>query len=589
MTHLWRRFQLAIFHCAANYSLWRFDRRLRQAIVVNEQTLRALLSRNCNTNFGRDHNFKKLIRTGNLVHSFAQQVPLSSYEAYEPLIARISKGEANVLTADRVHMLAGSSGTTSQPKRIPRTRHAQAHHLSLVVLAEQAVINRGIAGARQPRRGINLMSFWSPPLSDNDTIPVMAGPNAGMERIRRHIPLLWCAPIPAYAVADPSAGFYLHALFALHDASALYIETPFAPQVVNWFMLMEQYKVDLVHSLRHGTLPHHLNLTTAERNALTPYLIPDPIRAMAVELEFSRGFQNIVPRLWPNLRYIQTITSGSFELSLPRLKWLAGPNIPVQSGCYSSSEGIIGINLKTDGSTDYVLAVGTAFFEFIPLCKAEENQPSTVSLDNLVVGEDYEVVLTSRAGLYRYRLGDIVRITGRFKTAPTFQYLYRRGTLLNLVGEKTTEFHTCTALTSVCQRWLGSASAIKDYTVAGDISAGVGRYTFYLELNKDVTPPETAPSIAAAWLDKALGDANPYYRTSGREPQRLAALELKLVKPGTFDALLALQLRRSAPATATQIKTPRLVIVPPQLTLLEANVVTPPGIAAHISTAPILT
>lgn len=74
------------------------------------------------------------------------------------------------------------------------------------------------------------MSFWSPPTSGNDTIPVMAGPNAGMERIRRYIPLLWCAPTPVYAVADASAGFYLHALFALRDASALYIETPFAPK-----------------------------------------------------------------------------------------------------------------------------------------------------------------------------------------------------------------------------------------------------------------------------------------------------------------------------------------------------------------------
>lgn len=165
-------------------------------------------------------------------------------------------------------------------------------------------------------------------------------------------------------------------------------------------------------------MTHHLNLTTTERDALKPYLTPDPLRATAVELEFSHGFQNIVPRLWPNLRYIQTITSGSFELSLPRLRWLAGSSMPVQSGCYSSSEGIIGINLKTDGSTDYVLAVGTAFFEFIPLCNAED-QPSTVSLDNLDIGEDYEVVLTSRAGLYRYRLGDIVRITGRYKMAPT--------------------------------------------------------------------------------------------------------------------------------------------------------------------------
>src|SRR5690606_26621746 len=125
-------------------------------------------------------------------------------------------------------------------------------------------------------------------------------------------------------------------------------------------------------------------------------------------------------------------------------------------------------------STDYVLAVGTAFFEFIPLAAVDEAQPATVDLKNLQVGSEYEIVLTSDAGLYRYRLGDIVRVTGWHATAPTFQFLYRRGTLLNLVGEKTSERHTASAITSALGRWLGASDPVRDYTVAGEIGSGVG-------------------------------------------------------------------------------------------------------------------
>src|SRR5690606_25419329 len=124
------------------------------------------------------------------------------------------------------------------PKRIPRTRRAQRHHLSLVVLAEQAGIDRGIPGATGQRRGINLTSVYSPPGSEAGTVPVMAGPNAGMARLRRQIPHLWCSPVPVYEVADPVAAQYLHALFAIRYADALYIQTPFAPQLVGWFTLM---------------------------------------------------------------------------------------------------------------------------------------------------------------------------------------------------------------------------------------------------------------------------------------------------------------------------------------------------------------
>ena len=571
----WRgRLQLAAFHAAARWMLARFKLRLRHAPALNTQALRDTLKRNAGSVYGVKHDFQRLLAASDLVAAFQAQVSLSTYGDYEPYITRIASGETNVLTRDPVHMLAGSAGTTGRPKRIPRTRRAQRHHMALVVLAGQAVVDQGVPGARLPYRGISLMSFYAPPAPETGRIPVMAGPNAGIARVRRYIPVLWCAPEPVYGVADPVAAFYLHALFALRDADALYIETPFASQVAGWLGLIQSRQAELLRDLQLGTVTTELPLTDDERHALQPHLHADPARAAAVAAAFAHGFQSIVPRLWPNLRYISTVTSGSFALSLPRLRWYCGPTLPIYSVCHSSSEGVIGLNLQVDGSTNYVLAIGTAFFEFIALLDADTVQPPTVPLRDLIVGAEYEIVLTSSAGLYRYRLGDVIRVTGWHASAPTFQFLYRRGTVLNLIGEKTSEFHTAQAICAAMSEWLDQPDAVHEYTVTGCLEKDVGRYTFYVELSSLATAQRACIAEGEALLDASLCAINPYYRSSGREPGRLGPPTLKVVRAGTFASLLELQRHYAAPAAATQIKIPRVVTRPEQLALLEAQVVT---------------
>ena len=570
---LGQRVRMAVFNVQCRVALARFEYRTRRAIDTNLQALHQILRRNRDTAFGRTHGFADILRTGGgLAAAFCRSVPLSTHVEVEPYVARIAAGEQNVLSADPVLLLAGSGGTTDRPKRIPRTRDTQRHHTMLVVLAAQAVVDRGIRGADGAERGINLMSLYAPPAVTRSSVPQMSGPNAGIRRVRRHIPQFWCSPEAVFAVAHPPTALYLHALFALLNQRSLYIETPFAPQVVSWLALIERHQRRLVDDVRRGTVSAHLELSTAERAAIAAALRADPARAADVAAEFAQGFQGIIPRLWPNMKYIRTVTSGSFALSLPRLQWLAGQSVTIHSGCHASTEGVIGINLRTDGSTDYVLALGSAFFEFVPIAHVDEAQPQTVPLDALQVGDEYEVVLTNCAGLCRYRLGDIVRITGHHGTTPTFGFLYRRGTMLNVVGEKTTEFHTAQALAVTLHDWLGPEDAMRDYSVVADVAAGVGRYTFYVELQAHSLLPEADVRRAATRLDDALGEINPYYWTNGRAAERLAPAELRLVEPGTFAALAELQLQRTGSGYGAQVKIPRVVSSPEHIQLLEGRV-----------------
>jgi hypothetical protein len=556
---------------AGRVALARFRRRLPRAGALNARALRDVLALNGGTDFGRRYGLASVLRAGpELPAAYRAAVPLMTYDDLLPYVRRVELGEANVLTADPVTMLGGSAGTTGEPKRIPRTARVHDQHFQLAVLAEHGVVVAGIPGAAEARRGISLMSSRGP-RSPEGAAPgpaVVAGPQAGMARLGRLMHWLYCSPAPVFAVRDATTSLYLHALFGLRDAGALFIKTPFAPQVTAWLEFCNHQLDELVRDLADGTLARGLALSAAERDAIGRYLHPAPNRARFVAGQFAQGLEAIIPRLWPRMAYVRTVTSGAFALSLPRLRWLAGPNLPIQSGCHASSEGLLGLNLRTDGAALYTLAVGAGYFEFLPTRFAKGALETLDCLEDLQVGPDYELVLTGSAGLYRYRLGDVVRIVGWDHAAPVFEFLYRRGTLLNLVGEKTTEAHTSAALVSAMQRH--GNLVLRDYTVAGAMEAGIGRYTFYLELSGQDVLPADLPRLAAA-VDEALGAANPYYRDSGREARRLERPRLCLVRRGSFEELLG---RRAGGGDAgTQVKTARRVTSPAQREFLEANTV----------------
>jgi hypothetical protein len=80
-----------------------------------------------------------------------------------------------------------------------------------------------------------------------------------------------------------------------------------------------------------------------------------------------------------------------------------------------------------------VLAVDSGFFEF-----EAENGNVTVAWE-LETDKIYNVLLTTEAGLYRYQLGDRVRVSGWYESTPCLEFIGRAGVGSDLCGEKLTE------------------------------------------------------------------------------------------------------------------------------------------------------
>lgn len=187
----------------------------------------------------------------------------------------------------------------------------------------------------------------------------------------------------------------------------------------------------------------------------------------------------------------------------------------------------------------------------------------TLLAHEVALNTDYELVVTTLGGLCRYRIGDVVRVVGRHGTAPLVEFRYRRGQLLNLRGEKTSEPQLAAALSATFD-----GRTLMEYTTVEAIpSRGLPFYRIFIERAAG------APALAAgapATLDAALGRANPIYAT-WRAKGAIGPCQVFEVAPGSFEALR--ECRLSEGSSPQQLKVSRVLRSPAHEELLLARVV----------------
>ncbi|WP_263640887.1 GH3 auxin-responsive promoter family protein [Methanobrevibacter arboriphilus] len=99
----------------------------------------------------------------------------------------------------------------------------------------------------------------------------------------------------------------------------------------------------------------------------------------------------------------------------------------------SASEGNFSVPYELENPNSLLLP-DSIFYEFRPV--HDDNMDNILTLDQLKEGEDYELIITNLSGFYRYRMQDVIRVTGKYNNMPTIQFLYRLNQTVNLAGEK---------------------------------------------------------------------------------------------------------------------------------------------------------
>ncbi|KAI3979874.1 hypothetical protein MKX01_042528 [Papaver californicum] len=112
--------------------------------------------------------------------------------------------------------------------------------------------------------------------------------------------------------------------------------------------------------------------------------------------------------------------------------------LPIVSHAYGYSESLLGLNLIPlckPNEVSYTFIPTMAYCEFLPIgdedvqqnsncnLKEEHHHQELVDLPDVKLGREYEVVITNYAGLYRYRVGDVLRVAGFKNNAPQFNFV----------------------------------------------------------------------------------------------------------------------------------------------------------------------
>lgn len=236
------------------------------------------------------------------------------------------------------------------------------------------------------------------------------------------------------------------------------------------------------------------------RKAVLALIRPNPslashIEEICLELETNLGWFGLISKLWPNAKFISSIMTGSMLPYLNKLRHYAG-GLPLVSADYGSTESWIGVNVDPHlppEDVSFAVIPTFSYFEFIPLYRRQNQsdicidgdfvEDKPVPLSQVKLGQEYELVLTTFTGLYRYRLGDVVEVTSFHKGTPKLSFIYRRKLILTINIDKNTEKDLQRVVDKASQLLSRSTRAeVVDFTSHADVIARPGHYVIYWEI-----------------------------------------------------------------------------------------------------------
>ncbi|CAO2149139.1 unnamed protein product [Urochloa humidicola] len=556
---------MPIFSCEE--AINEFEALTRDAGRVQQDTLKKILELNADAEYL--NHFGLNGRTD--VQSYKSCIPLCVHSDLEPYIQRIADGDSSpILTGEPITSLSLSSGTTGgKPKFVPFNDELLENTLQ-ISQTSYAFRNREYPIAKG-KKALQFV-FSSKQVATNGGIIATTATTNLYKRPRykegmKDMQTQCCSPDEVVFSPDFNQSLYCHLLYGLiYSDEIQQVFAPFSHSIVRAFQTFEDVWEDLCADIRNGVLSEKVTVPSI-REAVAKILKPNPELADSIQKKCI-GLSNwygVIPALWPNAKYVYAIMTGSMEPYLKKLRHYAG-HLPLISADYGSSEGWVGANINPTVPPEqvtYAVLPQTGYFEFIPLekPKAEETENSAsihyiesdpVGLTEVEIGKIYEVVMTTFGGLYRYRLGDVVKIAGFHNSTPELQFVCRRSLVLSINIDKNTEKDLQLAVEEAGKLLEAEKLEILDFTSSVERSSDPGRYVIFWELSSDAS--EDVLQSCANCLDLAFLDAG---YLGSRKIKTIGPLELRILKKGTFKEILDHFL--SLGGAVSQFKTPRFV------------------------------
>ncbi|WP_435578264.1 GH3 auxin-responsive promoter family protein [Gilvibacter sp.] len=416
---------------------------------VQRELLSNLLVKAKNTELGKRYGFEDIKD----YETFAARVPISSYEDYKDLIERSRQGESNIFWPSPIKWFAKSSGTTSSKSKF-------------IPVSGESLENCHYAASK------DLLCMY---LNNNPDSQLFVGKSLRL---------------------GGSKELYKSNGTAFGDLSAILIDNmPFWAE----FSSTPSSEVSLMADWE--TKMQAIVNETIQENVTSLAGVPSWMLVLLNEVLTSTGENNLFD-IWPNLE-VYFHGGVSFEPYMDQYKHILPKSDFKYYEIYNASEGFFAIQDKNDSKDLLLMLDYGIFYEFIPMDCYGTPEQRVIPLDQVEVGKNYAIVITTNGGLWRYKIGDTVRFTS---VRPYhIRVSGRTKHHINVFGEELIIENAESALKKVAAK---TNCEIVDYTAAPIFMEGreKGAHEWLIEFKKPPTDQKQFTSLLDQYLQEVNSD-----------------------------------------------------------------------------------
>ncbi|XP_068655937.1 probable indole-3-acetic acid-amido synthetase GH3.1 [Aristolochia californica] len=551
----------------------------RNTDEVQQKVLAEILSQNAETEYLKRYGLAGTTDR----ETFKSKVPVVTYEDLQPEIQRIANGDRSpILSSHPISEFLTSSGTSAGERKLMPTIKEELSRRQLLYSLLMPVMNLYVPGLDKGK-GLYFLFVKSETKTPGGLTarPVLTSYyKSDIFKTRPYDPYnVYTSPNEAILCSDSFQSMYTQMLCGLlQRQEVLRVGAVFASGLLRAIRFLQLHWRQLALDIQTGVISDKIT-DPCIRQVVPNYLQkPDPQLAQFIIDECSTGnWEGIITRIWPKTKYLDVIVTGAMAQYIPTLDYYSG-GLPKACTMYASSECYFGLNLNPmckPSEVSYTIMPNMGYFEFLP---QNPSSPATdlVGLAEVEIGKEYELVITTYAGLNRYRVGDILRVTGFHNSAPRFQFVRRKNVLLSIDSDKTDEAELQKAVENASKLLKELETRVVEYTSYAEAKTIPGHYVIYWELlMKDPSrgPSKEVLEQCCLEMEESL---NSVYRQCRVADNSIGALEIRVVRSGTFEELMDYAISRGA--SINQYKVPRCVSFTPIMELLDSRV-----LSAHFS------
>ena len=374
---------------------------------VQNDILLSLVNSAKDTFIGKKYNFNSIKNYQN----FSERVPVFSYEEFSDKIELARKGENNIFWSSKIKWFAKSSGTTNaKSKFIP-------------------VSNESLEDCHYAA-GKDLLCMY---LSNNPNSQLFTGKSLRLGGSKTPY--------------EKNGTFYGDLSAILIDNMPFWAEFSSTPS--NKTSLMEDWDYKMVAIINE----------TLNENVTSLAGVPSWMLVLLNKI-LKESKKEYISEIWPNLE-VYFHGGVSFKPYLNQYDAIINKDSMQYYEIYNASEGFFAIQYENKTNELLLMLDYGIFYEFIPMKTYGTKNEKIIPLSQVEKGVNYAILITTNAGLWRYKIGDTVKFT----SLSPYKILVSGRTkhFINVFGEEVIIENTDNVINKLSSKY---NLEIIDYTVA---------------------------------------------------------------------------------------------------------------------------